>query len=358
MGGPSGEHAVSLKSGNGVAKALTQRGFVVEPVLIPQTLDLDAARAFTVAALKRTAPDVVFIALHGTFGEDGTIQQVCKELKLVHTGSTAAASRVGMDKVASRRRFETAGLAVPRWGLMNLSQPTPSLPAGISFPLVVKPVSQGSSLGVSIVQRKSGLSRALAEAGRYGSQVLVEQFVQGRELTVGILGEQPLPVIEIRPHLAFFDFTAKYTPGSTDYLVPAPLAPEVALVVQATAYAAHRTIGCRHLSRTDLILTPDGVPVVLEINTIPGFPPTSLLPKAAGCIGISYEELCERLVMMAAHRSSARPSARPAVGPRPLAVGPSVVPHRKGRRDVAPQRRAFDDATGSARGAPRAVVVA
>lgn len=153
---------------------------------------------------------------------------------------------------------------------------------------------------MSIVGREEQLPAALAEAGRYGPAILVEEFVAGREVTVGVLGEDPLPVIEVRPTHPFFDYTAKYTPGATEYLVPAPLPPEAAASVQAAGLAAHRALGCRHLSRTDFILRPDGVPVVLEVNTIPGLTPTSLLPKAAACVKLFYDELCEQLVLMAA----------------------------------------------------------
>lgn len=313
MGGPSGEHDISLKSGQGVAAALGQRGFVVEPIVIPCAPDVAQACEVARAALARAHPDVVFIALHGTFGEDGTIQQLCEELRLAYTGSDPVASRLGMDKAASRQRFVAAGLTVPRSQLIDMSAAGPStltLPSiHLSYPLVVKPVSQGSSLGVSIVERAAGLGAALAEAARYDGTVLVEEFVRGQELTVGLLSHQPLPVIEIRPHQPFFDFTAKYTPGVTDYLVPAPLTPALARIVQAAATRAHEALGCRHLSRTDLILTPEEVPVILEVNTIPGFTPTSLLPKAAACLGLSYEDVCERLVHLARHESVATVSA-------------------------------------------------
>jgi len=163
----------------------------------------------------------------------------------------------------------------------------------------VKPTHQGSSIGVSLVRRPEELPAALAAAGRYGPQVLIETFVEGDEVTVGVLGDEPLPVIGIRPTRPFFDFTAKYTVGATEYLVPVPLPPATARRVQAAGLAAHRALGCRHLSRADLILRRDGVPVLLEVNTVPGFTPTSLVPKAAACAGVSYEDLCERLVLMA-----------------------------------------------------------
>lgn len=300
MGGPSGEHAISLKSGQGILEALSRRQWIAEAITIPQALSCDAACTWTRQALRRAGPDVVFLALHGPFGEDGTVQAVCDALHLAYTGSDASASRIGMNKLASLQRFEAAGLCVPRWKTQRTAARA-CLPSGWFYPIVVKPISQGSSLGVSLVRCEAELGPAIASAGQYGSQVLLEEFVQGREVTVGVLGDMTLPVIEIRPHQAFFDFTAKYTPGATDYLVPAPLTPRVAERIQAAGWKAHCAIGCRHLSRADFILRDDGTPVILEINTIPGFTPTSLLPKAAACIGLSYDELCEQVVIMACH---------------------------------------------------------
>ena len=334
MGGPSGEHEISLKSGHGIVNALAQRRWSVTPIVIPHALGVAEAAVCASRALLETAPDVVFIALHGAFGEDGTIQRVCEELHLAYTGSDVAASRLGMDKVASRKRFEDAGLRVPAWHTVDLTHGTRCGLAEIharlrsgraALPLVIKPTSQGSSLGVSIARREEERGPALEDAGRYGPSVLVEAFIQGRELTVGILHEAPLPVIEIRPHAKFFDFTAKYTAGSTDYVAPAALEPAIAEAAQAAGLTAHRAIGCRHFSRADLILSREHVPVVLEINTIPGFTPTSLLPKAARCVGLSYEALCEQLVIMA--WEGTRPE-RPSTRMRSLGAAPSGVKAR------------------------------
>lgn len=296
MGGPSEEHDVSLKSGHGVAAGLTARGHTALPVVIPQG-SVEGARAAAQAELRQAAPDVAFIALHGRFGEDGTIQELCESLQLPYTGSDPAASRIGMDKLASRERFLAAGLRVPRW--RTALKPEARAGQGMAYPLVVKPSDQGSSIGVTMVVQPEDMPSAIRLAQQYGKTVLIEEFVRGRELTVGVLGEEALPVVEVRPKHRFFDFSAKYTAGMTEYDVPAKLPPPVASVVQAAGRAAHAAIGCRHLSRTDLILTDAGVPVILEVNTIPGFTPTSLLPKAAACRGISYEELCDRLVQMA-----------------------------------------------------------
>jgi D-alanine-D-alanine ligase len=298
MGGPSEEHDVSLRSGQGIVEALRRRGWAAEPLAIPKTAGVEEACAWTREALRRLAPDVAFIALHGAFGEDGTIQELCDALPLPYTGSTAATSRLGIDKAAAKRRFAAAGLAIPRGHVVDLAV-RPLRLGRRAFPLVVKPIGQGSSLGVSIVEREAQLPDALTLARRYGSRVLLEEFVAGRELTVGVVGEEPLPVVEIRTTHAFFDFAAKYTAGMTEYLVPAPLPASVEADVKAAGLRAHQALGCRHLSRADMILRDDGVPAILEVNTIPGFTPTSLLPKAAACAGISYDDLCERLVMMA-----------------------------------------------------------
>ncbi len=299
MGGPSEEHAISLKSGQGVVDALRRRRWPAEGLIIPKTSTVEDASVFARQSLVPGRPDVAFLALHGAFGEDGTVQQLCEDLHIAYTGSDAAASRLGMNKVASLERFAAAGLAVPPWRLIEVSSASQVDWAGLSYPLVIKPTGQGSSLGVSIVRGPAEGPTAVAAAAPFGPHILMEAFIHGRELTVGVLGEEALPAVEIKPKHPFFDYTAKYTAGETEYLVPAPLPSQLAHAVQEAALGAHRALGCRHLSRTDLILSNDDVPVVLELNTIPGFTPTSLLPKAAACAGLSYEALCEQLVMMA-----------------------------------------------------------
>ena len=301
MGGPSEEHEISVKSGRGVTEALLRGGWAVEPVVIPKVGSVEEACEATRHVLQRLNPDVAFIALHGAFGEDGTIQQVCEDLHVAYTGSDVAASRVGMDKAASRRRFEEAGIPVPRWRLVDLTEASALREAveSVAYPLVVKPRSQGSSIGISVVHRPQELDRAIELAKPFGSSLLLEAFVAGRELTVGILGDEALPVVEIRPAQPFFDYHAKYVAGTTQYLAPAPLEAAIAKAAQAVARAAHRALGCRHLSRADLILNRSDIPVLLEVNTIPGFTQTSLLPKAAACVGTSYDTLCEQLVVMA-----------------------------------------------------------
>lgn len=301
MGGPSAEHAISLKTGQGVAAALTARGWPVEPLSIPHDITVEAASRSVRVALERNGTDVVFIALHGPFGEDGTMQQICEDLHLAYTGSGPQASRLGLDKVESRKRFERAGLAVPRWRLLDPQDGDGILAAitRLGFPVVVKPTNQGSSIGVSLAVNHGQLQDAIAEAARYDARILIEEFVRGRELTVGMVGQEALPLVEIKPGEPFFDYTAKYTPGRTAYLVPAPLDERLTRQVQAAGRRAHEALGCRHFSRADLIMRDDGEPVVLEVNTIPGLTATSLLPKAAACAGLSYDELCEQLILMA-----------------------------------------------------------
>lgn len=312
MGGPSPEHAISLKSGQGVTEALTARGWSVQPIVLPNGISVEEARAICRSALLRESIDAAFLALHGPFGEDGTVQRLLEDLQIVYTGSDATASALGMDKLASRQRFAAAGLVVPRWRLIErgrLSTEDVELTVrGFQMPVVIKPTNQGSSIGVSIVTEASQLAPALEDAFRYDTHVLIDAFIRGRELTVGIVGEEALPVIEIRPTHAFFDYAAKYTPGETAYLVPAPISSELTAQAQQAARRAHQALGCRHFSRVDLIADDEGGPVVLEVNTIPGMTAMSLLPKAAACRGLSYDALCERLLVMAIedHRASRR----------------------------------------------------
>ena len=293
LGGPSSEREVSLKTGRAVASALRRQGLDVVEIDVGEDLSR------LVDQLKEVRPHVVFIALHGTFGEDGVIQGVLEYLGLPYTGSGVLASALAMDKVASKRLFSYHGIPVPRYTIFRkegwtLPGETPL--EELSYPLVVKPVAEGSTIGVSIVKEEEELDGALKEAYKYGDTVLVEEFVEGREITVGILGEEPLPVIEIIPETGFYDYRAKYTPGLTRYEVPAKLPRETAIMVQDMALLAHRALGCRDVSRVDFRLAEDGTPYILEVNAIPGMTETSLLPKAAAAAGISFEELVLRIL--------------------------------------------------------------
>jgi D-alanine-D-alanine ligase len=285
-GGPSAEREVSLRSGAAVAAALRSLAYHVTE-LDPKTPE------WTLPA----GTEVVFLALHGTYGEDGTVQRRLDEFGVPYTGCDAEASRIGFDKFLTKQRCVAAG--VPTARSLLLDSATASWPAGWQPPVVLKPVRQGSSVGLQFVERTDDWSRALAEAFRHDSQVLMEEKITGRETTVGILGGQTLPLVEVRPKTGVYDYQNKYTAGATEYLCPAPLAPDVTAAVQKAGLTAFEAIGGRDYARVDVMVRANGQPVVLEVNTLPGMTETSLLPKAAAAAGINYSELCRRMVELA-----------------------------------------------------------
>jgi len=293
MGGIGGEREVSLNSGRAVAAALGKAGHEVIPYEVDEP-DL--------AGLKRHRPDAVFVALHGPFGEDGGAQQMLEEMGLPYTGSGPRASGFGMNKLASKRLFVRH--AVPTADYLTVGPERDATAfaeqaAAFGYPLVCKPVAGGSSLGVSIVRRAAQLPHALHEARRHGDTVLVERYVRGRELTVGILDGRPLPIIELIVQNEFFDYKAKYEDGATRYITPVALLPTLYRKATDAAVRAYRALGCRHVARVDMLYGYDGTLTVLEVNTIPGFTPRSLLPKAAAEAGIQFPELCDRIVRAA-----------------------------------------------------------
>ncbi len=309
MGGPSTERDISLKSGKAVCDVLKTSGVAVVPVDIAADDPQESARR-----LKDIGIDCAFIALHGRFGEDGQIQQILEELHIPYTGSGVEASKLAMDKIASREAFRRAGLDVPGGFIVDKKEGcgmTVGLKAFIEdggFPLVVKPAAHGSSIGLSIVDNEDQLFKGMETALRYDNRILVEEYIAGRELTVGILGDKALPIVEIIPKNIFFDYEAKYKTGMTEYLVPAPLDDDIARLVGETAVSAHTALGCYGYSRVDIILSSDFLPHVLEVNTIPGMTATSLLPKAAASAGISFEDLCKRLIVYAYEKAGIRPA--------------------------------------------------
>jgi D-alanine-D-alanine ligase len=245
--------------------------------------------------------DVVFLALHGTYGEDGGVQGELDRLGVPYTGCGAEASRVAFDKAASKACFQRDGVSTPEFELVEAVGA--DWPEGMKGPLVVKPVSQGSSVGLSIVRERGEWGAALEAALRHDRQALVEVLICGRELTVGILGSEALPVVEIRPRQGGYDYHNKYTPGATEYFCPAELGPGVVERVQAEALRAFQSVGGRDYGRVDVMLDEGGVPWVLEVNTLPGMTETSLLPKAAAVAGIGFVDLCERMLRMALARA-------------------------------------------------------
>jgi len=289
LGGPSAEREVSLRSGAGVVKALRSLGHQVNE-LDPQNPDWKLPEG----------TEVVFLALHGTYGEDGTVQQRLEELGMVYTGSDPEASRIGFDKYLTKQRCVAAGIPTARYLLIESL--TASWPMGWDPPVVLKPVRQGSSVGLQFVERVSDWSAALAEAMRHDSRVLLEEKIAGRECTVGILAGEPLPVVEVRPKSPIYDYQTKYSVGSTDYFCPAPFDAAMTARIQAAGLGAFKAIGGRDYSRVDIIVQPNGELVVLEVNTLPGMTEISVLPKAAAVAGLSYPQLCQRMVELALQR--------------------------------------------------------
>jgi len=288
LGGPSAERDVSLRSGSAVAKALRSLGHTVHEV-DPKEPSWKLPGG----------TDVVFLALHGTYGEDGTVQQQLEELSVSYTGCDPEASRIGFDKVLTKERCVQAGIPTPRFVVFD--SPHASWPMGWTPPVVLKPVQQGSSVGLQFVERVADWHRALADAIRHDSRVVLEEKILGREVTVGILGDSVLPLVEVRPKQGVFDYQNKYTPGGAEYFCPAPLDLEVTRRTQDAALGAFRAIGGRDYARVDVMVNDEG-PFVLEVNTLPGMTETSLLPKAAAAAGIGYAELCQRMIELALAR--------------------------------------------------------
>ncbi len=299
MGGCSSEREVSLRSGAAVFEALSQAGCDVK------RLDLASENHDEVREWIRDQKiDTAFIALHGRFGEDGGIQKVLEELDIPYNGCDPVASAAAFHKGATQQIFEAHDIITPKTLLLSgsgIPEKGWAPQAFGGFPLVVKPACEGSSIGVNLAVDHEGLMAALRKAREYGQEVVVQQYVKGRELTVGFVGEQVLPVVEIcaSDTHGFFDFQAKYKSQDTRYTVPADLSSETALLVQAEALKAYRAVGCDGFGRVDVLLGEDGQPYVLEINTIPGFTATSLLPKAARAAGLDFVRLCLTLLDLA-----------------------------------------------------------
>ena len=296
MGGPSSEREISLKSGKAVAESLEHMGHdVVRADIGPNDL----------AALDREKLDVVFPALHGTFGEDGAVQEIMEQRGIKYCGSGPTASRLAMDKMESKWRFLQAGIPVADGGIINRSDKKElhsRLLDRLGLPVVVKPVDQGSSLDVIVAADEKTREAAIEKLVEKYSRCILERFIAGREITVGILGEKALPIIDIVTPGGFFDFANKYESATTQYRLNIDLPQDVCSRVQQAALQAHCALGCRDFSRVDMRLNDKGQPAVLEVNTIPGLTSRSLLPMAAQKAGIGFEQLCDQLIRMAQSR--------------------------------------------------------
>jgi D-alanine-D-alanine ligase len=292
QGGPGSERNVSLATAAGVSKALRSRGIEV--------VDVDVRdENFKVP----NDVDLAFITIHGTFGEDGQIQQILENRGVAYTGDGVEASRIAFDKILSKEKFIEHNVATPESEMIRAGE-RPKM----SIPLVVKAARQGSTVGIVIVKNENELDAALKEAAKYDDKLLIEKFVSGRELTIGILGDQALPILEIIPKGGFYDFNTKYpflnpqAGASAEHVCPAKIDNALTKKIQELALAAFRALGLKVYGRVDVLLTETGEPFVLEVNTIPGMTEASLLPEGAAAAGISYPDLCLRIIELSRAR--------------------------------------------------------
>ena len=299
MGGDSAEREISIRSGSEVVRALNSLGYDAH------SLDYDER---FLDALRTLKPDIVFIALHGPGGEDGHVQALLEYLSIPYTGSGLEAAALSMDKHLTKKLLAAEGLPTPVWDLFDLTGGTlPLLPGSLDLPLVIKPRFEGSSAGVTIVRTHEEWTNAMLDASKSYAQILAEEYLLGREFTCAVLGEEALPVIEIVANRdGFYSYGAKYEPGGSTHIVPAPIDEDLAARLQMLALSAHRLLGLRDYSRSDFIVTPDGRPHLLEINSLPGLTPVSLVPDACAAVGISFEALIDRLVGYARARADLR----------------------------------------------------
>mgnify|MGYP001203695245 FL=1 len=299
MGGPSKEREISFLTGNAILAALQEKGYNAVAI------DLDPAHF--VEQLKESGAKVVFNAVHGLYGEDGRLQGVLEMLGVPYTGSGVLASALAMDKAYTKHLFENNHVPTARCLYLNKHDavsPKEQILKELGLPVVVKPVAQGSSIGVVIVKSEAELDSALEEAFSYGDRVLAEAFFKGKEVAAGVMmGEDgkaiPMPLVLIEPHSGSYDFHSKYTKGATTYTCPAPFSEETTQKLQQVAVAAYNALGCHGVARVDLMLADDGSCIALEVNSIPGMTATSLIPKAAAAMGISFPDLCEKILLTA-----------------------------------------------------------
>jgi len=295
MGGRSGEREVSLRSGKRVFNSLKSQGY--------KAISLDADEKL-IDNLKKNKIELAYIMLHGRYGEDGTIQGLLEHQGIPYTGSKVLASALAMNKVASKRIFESIGIPTPKYVVIDpdegIKKQSDRIKRIFPFPVVVKPTSEGSSLGVSIVHDEDKLEKIISGTVNEFKEVFIEEYIKGKEVTVGILGTgkgtAALPILELKPKSEFYDYKAKYSEGGTDFILPAKLPKDLYKNVQEAALAAHKALGCYGVSRVDIIVGSDHTPNVHEVNTIPGMTDRSDLPAEAQCAGISFDELVVKIL--------------------------------------------------------------
>jgi len=290
MGGLSREREISLKTGKAILKALTEKGYTACPIDVGQDI---------AETLFKEKIECAFIALHGRFGEDGTIQGMLELMRIPYTGSGVLASALALHKIMAKKIFLCEKIPTPSFEVFQRQEIGKDLLRNISLPLplVVKPAREGSTIGVSIARTEEELILALKEAAKYDEEILVEEFMKGKEITIGILEDIPLPVIEIVPKSGFYDYHSKYTKGETQYIIPARIPREKYLSAQEMSLKAFQALGCSGCARVDLMTDENGDPFVIDVNTMPGMTETSLLPQAASYAGIAFEDLVERILL-------------------------------------------------------------
>lgn len=284
MGGLSAERDISLRSGNACLKALIAKGY--------NAVAIDAGRDLPFR-LKDEGIEVAFIALHGRYGEDGTVQGLLEVMGIPYTGSGVLASAIAINKAITKEILISKGIRTP--GFVSVTSVEDAKGLTVKLPVVVKPVKEGSTIGINIVNKLEELAPALSEAFKFDSLVILEEFVKGQEVTVSVLDGNPMTIVEVRPKSGFYDFHSKYTAGMTEYICPAEISSEINKVCKDMALSVYKAIGCSGAARVDMIIDETG-PQTIEINTIPGMTETSLLPKAAACEGMSFEDLVEKIV--------------------------------------------------------------
>lgn len=290
MGGLSREREISLRTGKAILKALIEKGYSACPIDVGQDIG---------EVLVKKKIDCAFLALHGRFGEDGTVQGMLELMRIPYTGSGVLASALALHKIMAKKIFLYEKIPTPPFevfGRVEIEKDSPR-PVSLPLPVVVKPAREGSTIGVSIVRKQEELIPAFNEAGKYDEEILVEKFMGGSEITVGILEDIPLPIVEIVPKSGFYDYHSKYTKGETQYIIPARIPREKYLYAQEISLKAFKALGCCGCARVYLMTDEEGSPFVIDVNTMPGMTEISLLPKAAEFAGIQFGDLVERILL-------------------------------------------------------------